>query len=56
MPLAHVSRTPFDANGHPEAAVDAVGRETRAVFDRRGNLTLHLDAAGTRPASITAKR
>jgi len=41
-----MSRTPFDASGHPEAAVDALGRETRTVFDRRGNLTLHLDAAG----------
>ena len=41
-----VTRTPFDANGHPKGSVDPLGRTTSTVFDRRGNLTGVIDAAG----------
>lgn len=41
-----ISRTPFDANGHPKGSTDALGRSTSTSFDRRGNLTRLVDAAG----------
>jgi YD repeat-containing protein len=47
-PLGHITRTPFDANGHPKGSEDALGRSTSTVYDARGNLTQIIDASGAK--------
>jgi YD repeat-containing protein len=34
--LGQITRTPFDANGHPKGSTDALGRSSSTVFDARG--------------------
>ncbi len=46
--LGHITRTPFDANGHPKGSTDALGRSSSTVFDARGNLTQIIDASGAK--------